>query len=295
MITTSPCRPDQLTAVVALVATQQVRPERHVGYLDVAVDAIAQALAGLEPDGLAGTCVAHEDGEVVGVLGADHDVRPPRVWWHGPFVADGVDFPAVADGLYVAARARLPEHVVEEELAPDERHVELAAFAARHGFHADPGSAVLSRALAPPVVAPLPEGTVIRVLTAADRPEVAALHDRLFPSAHAPGDRLDAGADGRVVLVAAGQAGGVVGYAVAEPQADGAGYLDFLGVDPSREGGGIGAALIAATADTLRDVGCDRVHLTVRATNTRARRLYVRLGFTEERVLQPWRKGFSLP
>jgi ribosomal protein S18 acetylase RimI-like enzyme len=295
VVTIEPCREGDLEAVARLVAVQQGRPERHVGYLDTDAAAIAEGLSSLEPDGLAGTLLAVDDGEVVGVLGTDRDDRPLRVWWHGPFVADGADFDAVADRLYASARDRLPEDLTEEELAPDDRNVELARFAERHGFRPEAASAVLTRDLDPPIAAPVPTGTVIRAWTAADRPAVAALHDQLFAEAHSPGDRLDEGARGRFVQVAADASGEVIGYAVAEPQADGDGYLDFLGVDPSREGAGVGAALIAAVAEALRDLGCDRVHLTVRATKTRARRLYVHLGFAEERVLQPWRKGFSLP
>jgi ribosomal protein S18 acetylase RimI-like enzyme len=35
-------------------------------------------------------------------------------------------------------------------------------------------------------------------------------------------------------------------------------------------------------------------HLTVRSANDAARRLYASLGFTEERVLVPMRRGFTL-
>jgi ribosomal protein S18 acetylase RimI-like enzyme len=41
--------------------------------------------------------------------------------------------------------------------------------------------------------------------------------------------------------------------------------------------------------------GCEVVNLTVRATNLGARRLYERLGFTEERLVRPYRRGFHLP
>lgn len=277
--------------MAALVAAQQADPARHVAYESMAAAAIASELAELEPAGLDGLLVAVDGEEVVGALGAEWDERPPRVWWHGPYAAvDDEAWPAVAAALLDAGRTLLPASVEEEELAPDDRHALLARLAARRGFTGGEASAVLSAAL--PVASPPPvEGVVLRPFAEDDRAAVAALHDPLFPDTHLPGDRLDQGRD-RVVVVAEAR-DGIAGYAALERQTDGAGYLDFLGVDPAWRGRGLGRALVAGACARLVEVhGCRDLHLTVRESNAVARALYAALGFTEERLIRPWRRGF---
>jgi ribosomal protein S18 acetylase RimI-like enzyme len=304
-----------LAAIATLVAEQQRDPARHVGYLASTEDAIEVQLTELEPLGLDGTVIAVDAGQLVGVLAAEWDDEPPRVWWHGPVVASGADWQAVADALDDAGRRLLPASVTEEEHAPDARHEQLAAFAARHGAVAGEGSVVLRRQLdgtADPAAAhtgagpaggrdatdasdaprPTLEGIVLRPFEERDRAAVAALHDALFPATHTPGHRLDEGAD-RLLWVAE-HADELVGYVAAEPQEDGDGYVDFLGVAETVRGRGLGTALVGSACVQLRARGCPSVHLTVRTSNVAARRVYARCGFTEERVLVPWRRGFTV-
>jgi [ribosomal protein S18]-alanine N-acetyltransferase len=283
--------------VVALVAEAQREPSRHVAYLSLGTEPIAEELGALEPDGWDGVLVARRGDQLVGALATELDRDPPRVWWHGPFVAPGERFGEVAAALLTAARARLPGHVTEEELAGDDAHRDLATFAREHGFEAAVASAVLHRSCAPSSPPLDLDGPAARVLVRpfveADRDEVARLHDLAFPAAHVPGQRVDEGED-RFVLVA-GAPGAVVGYAAAERHADGSGYLDLLGVRPEVRGGGVGSALVVAVVRELADRGCEVVNLTVRETNLGARRLYERLGFTEERLVRPYRRGFTMP
>lgn len=284
-------RTEERDAVVALFADAQRRPERHICYLSVEPAAIAAELAGLEPEGWDGVLVARApDGEVVGALAAEHDREPPRAWWHGPVVADSYPYLEVGGALLEAARPRLPDHVVEEEFAGDAAHQELAALAAEHGCEAQDGSAVLHRPTAPvPEVANV---ATIRPFTEPDRGIVAEIHDAAFPSGHLPGHRVDEGED-RWVLVAE-RDGEVIGYVAAERHQDGTGYIDLVGVREDARGGGVGAALVAEAVRSLGDVGCQTANLTVRETLHGARRLYERLGFSEERLVRPYRRGFRL-
>lgn len=284
--------PEDRPAVVALFASGQVRPDRHLAYLSLGVDAIAAELEGLEPDGWDAVLVARRGGVIVGALAVEHDEEPPRVWWHGPAVVDREEFGEVGGALLEAGRSALPGHVAEEELAADDRHRDLAAFAVDHGFTVEPASAVLTRSVSPAIVRPAVDGRRVRPLTDDDRATVAALHDEAFPASHVPGHRIDAGED-RWVLVAE-QDGAVVGYVAAERHEDGTGYLDLVGVAPAVRGRGIGADLVAAAVATLAAEGCPSAGLTVRETNGTARRLYERLGFTEERLVRPFRRGFTL-
>jgi ribosomal protein S18 acetylase RimI-like enzyme len=292
-----PAAPTELPAIARLVAAQQQDPARHIGYLASDEHAIAVQLAELEPAGLGSTVVAVDGDQVVGVLAAEWDDDPPRVWWHGPVVAPGPGWQAVADVLDAACRRLLPATVHEEEYAPDGRHEELATFAARHGAVAGEGSVVLGRQLAdaedgPTAAGPVLDGIELRPFAASDRSAVATLHDALFPDTHTRGHRLDEGAD-RLVWVAV-RDGEVVGYVAAERQEDGEGYVDYLGVAATARGGGLGTVLVATACAQLRRRGCRSVHLTVRASNLAARRVYARCGFTEERILVPWRRGFTV-
>lgn len=55
-----------------------------------------------------------------------------------------------------------------------------------------------------------------------------------------------------------------------------------MGLLASHRGRGIGAALLRRTLDDARDKGFTRVELTVRVDNTRAKKLYEKLGFEVE-------------
>ncbi len=300
-VAVGPFAPTDLPEVAAFVAAQQADPTKHIAYLGTETDGIAAELAALEPRGLEAVLVARREVEIVGVLAADWSDDPPRVWWFGPFVASRETFDAVADALLGAGRALLPAGVTQEEFAVDRRNEAVAAFARRHGFEPGEGSSALlatdlaGERLTSSVGGDQDDPRDVRVEPLDDRTRaaVAALHDRLFPGTHTPGDRLDREPD-RVVL-AATRDGAVLGYVAAERQEDGAGYVDFLGVDEPARRQGIGRQLVVAACQRLRDdLGCTMAHLTVRESNVAARRLYTSIGFLEERVLHPWSRGFRL-
>jgi ribosomal protein S18 acetylase RimI-like enzyme len=292
-VTVRPARPTELPAIAGLAAGLQVRPEHHIGYLDVEVAALERQLADLEPLGVDGVLVAFDGPAPVGLLGADWDTDPPRVWWHGPLVAaDGeAAWHAAADALYAAGGALLPPEVTEEELAVDDRNVRVADFARRHGFRRMAASAVLYRDLATPLPDVEVAGIEVRRFVDADRQAVARLHDAAFAGTHVPGFRIDEG-DERWVLVAH-RGDAVAGYVALERQHDGQGYIDYLAVDRTERSRGIGRMLVAGACRTATDVGAERVHLTVRSANTAARRLYEQLAFVEERILVPWRRNLT--
>ncbi len=187
----------------------------------------------------------------------------------------------------------------EHELAIDARSTLLPAFAGRHGFVAQEGSIALHLAdldLVLEIPSPLPArfrevaaGTACSNLTKG----AIELHDRLFPGTHSPGSYLFGQVDERHDRFVADREGTVVGYVATELQHDGSLYVDYLGVDETSRGQGIGRALVA-TAVRARASEVSHAHLTVRASNTSARRIYASLGFVEERAIVPYRLGFTL-
>jgi ribosomal protein S18 acetylase RimI-like enzyme len=63
-------------------------------------------------------------------------------------------------------------------------------------------------------------------------------------------------------------------------------YLEELYVVPERRGQGIGAALVQATLERARELDCSRIDLGTSETDTAARALYERFGFSN-RERQP--------
>lgn len=278
--------------LAAFAAPLQRRPEHHVPYLGTDPDTIAAEMVEDVDDWTEAAALAEESGRLIGWLMGSIDHEMGRVWWFGPFVDadDPTVWRHIADLLDESARRHLPEHVTEEEYAFDARHAVGGEWASDRGFVAEPGSAVLTldHVLDPPEL-------VVRRATPSDVGTVGPLHDELFANTHTPGAVLVAATDPHKVRLVAERDGELVGYVAAERQPDGGGYIDFLGVAPRFRRRGLGTELVRAGVAALADLGCERFHLTVREANTGARALYVSLGFEEERILRPYRRGFSLP
>ena len=76
------------------------------------------------------------------------------------------------------------------------------------------------------------------------------------------------------------------------------GYLGMLAVDKSFRGIGIGTSLSIQALDRMRCLGCSSVVLETEACNKGAMRLYERLGFIREELLEKyylnWGDAFRL-
>jgi [ribosomal protein S18]-alanine N-acetyltransferase len=128
----------------------------------------------------------------------------------------------------------------------------------------------------------------------ADMPRIMALEQELFPEdAWTP--EMFAGefaqpASRRLYLVAE-QGDALIGYAgmmfTGGSQAD----VVTLAVDPAHWGQGTGTALLCALVEEAGRRGYTEVVLEVREDNPRARRLYLRHGFTEIGI----RRGYYQP
>lgn len=75
-----------------------------------------------------------------------------------------------------------------------------------------------------------------------------------------------------------------------EPESE-SGYIDFIGIDSSARGRGIGADLLASGVEwMLLAPTTKRISLTVNADNIPARNLYEKIGFVTKRVMRGYRK-----
>ncbi len=283
-----------LDRLVELAVDCQVDPNRSCGYLSSDADALRTELQEIEGTEAWTnvTWIALDDNRrPLGWLAAESDESMGRVWWFGPFVADANSplAEAIADGMFAVARLRFAEFG-EHELAVDARSRLLGRFAERNGFQAEEGSAAL-RVSDLHIEVPSSSGAI--VAANGTDPDAIALHDAIFPGTHSTGEYLFGLADDRHDRFVARLDGDVVGYVATELQHDGSLYVDFLGVSDACRGQGIGRALVA-TAIRARADDATHAHLTVRASNAAARRLYASLGFVEDLVLIPHRIGFTL-
>lgn len=271
-----------IPGVMAYVAAAQTEPSRHVTYVGVEPDTLSEEFARAEAwmDRL---LVALNGDEIEGVLLADIDRDMRRVWWLGPWA----DREEVAVALLSAARERFGALFDEEELAPDGRNEMLRSAAGRLGFHEETAAAVLSK-----FDVEADGGTSTQPLTVDRAEAVAELHDSIFVGTHTPGSKLIAAEDTRIRT--AQVAGAMVGYIAYEVQVDGTGYIDYLGVRPDVRRRGLGRALVDDACRDLASAGVRAVHLTVRVDASGAIDLYRSLGFIQERVIVPYRHGFSL-
>lgn len=283
-----------LATLAALAAPLQSRPERHIVYLATDRAGIEAELAESTWEAVSVVALCDDgrgDETIAGWLIGDVDDEMGRVWWFGPFVCDE-EWQPLASELLAEARRRLPSGVDEEEMAVDGRFEGFEAWADEVGFRGDRGSWVLTldRALDDST----DEGPAVRTMIVADHDAVATLHDELFPGTHTTGRRLVDQQDDRHPRLVAVSGGVVTGYVAVERQADGSGYVDYLGVDPGARRRGLGRALVRAGVMALLAIDADPIHLTVRDDITGARELYASLGFTEERLARPFRRGFGL-
>lgn len=264
------------------VASAQSDPERHIAYVGDEPDTILLEFARAEnwADRLA---VAVDHASITGVLLADVDPDMRRVWWVGPWAGD-ID---TMTALMNAVTGVLGDAFDTEELAPDGRNTAVASFGRACGFSEGTGSLVLYRRLTSTL-----QRDTTTVMAAHQAAQVATLHDRLFPGTHARGTTVVADPD--TTVRCAIRDGSLAGYLAYQIQLDGTGYIDYLGVEPDARRRGIARALIADACAAMAAARVPEVHLTVRLDADGARELYRSVGFTETRVIQPLRKGFTL-
>lgn len=279
-----------LPVLAELAAELQADPARTIVYLGTDAPGIAAELA--EIDWWSVSALAIDGDRLLGWLIGDTDPEVGRVYWLGPFIADhglaDAGWNDIASGLYAACRPLLPVGMVQEEIAIDARFGRCEAWATEHGFRPNPGS--LALVLEAEIVGP---SLTMRHVNDNDLEVVGGLHERLFPGTHATGRQLVEDGDDDHVRLVVEIDGRPTGYVAFELQPDGAGYIDFLGVDESFRRSGLGAELVRGAVAALHRRDASPVHLTVREDNRAARDLYGSLGFREERVIRPLRKGFA--
>lgn len=63
------------------------------------------------------------------------------------------------------------------------------------------------------------------------------------------------------------------------------GWIYYLAVSPAQQGSGVGRALMEAAEARLRELGCPKINLQIRAENEAVRAFYERLGYRRDAVV----------
>ena len=283
-----------LDAVVAIITAEQQRPYRTIVYAGDTADGIRAELDDLEPPWTATLRTVRDGGRLVGVAVAEWDEELGRAWLWGPWI-DGDDdaWDRWARALVEEVSAQLPAAVTSRELSGTVANARLRRLADELGWPAsETNHAYVVRGDA---AARWPTGgddDGLRGVVAEDLALITPLHDLEFPASYFSSQQLiERAADGEQIVVVATTADGrFAGYAAGRIQPDGAGYLDFVAVDPTARGTGAGRRLVTGICRRLLAAATkDEVHLTVQDHRAPARSLYEALGFRHEMAFAAYR------
>lgn len=277
--------PEQAVQAFELIVAQQADPATACAYLGTGREGLRAELDDLDVPWPGSVRVGVEAGRVVAAVLVEHDEETGRSWVHGPWAADDGAWGRWAQTLLDAALAQTPEGVEDHELCAPPANRRMAALAGARGWPAGPVNiSYLARSTSGWPGSP-PE---LRAAEAADLPAVTMLHDEAFPGTYATARQL-LDDPGRITVVL-DRGGEVVGYASAEVQADGEGYLDFVAVAPAVRGLGVGRSLVAHVGrELLARPGPTCLWLTVKGSNEPAIALYESLGFVRDAELVGYR------
>lgn len=127
----------------------------------------------------------------------------------------------------------------------------------------------------------------IRKFQDSDRRSLIALWEEVFPDDpphNEPTVVIDAKLAVDDLIFVVEDAGELLGACIAGYDGH-RGWLYAVAVRKSKRRGGAGAALVSHAVQSLKDIGCVKVNLQIRSTNTEVAEFYKALGFaTEDRL-----------
>ena len=86
------------------------------------------------------------------------------------------------------------------------------------------------------------------------------------------------------LFLVAEQDGRVIGTVMAGYEGH-RGWINYLAVDPDRQRGGLGRALMDAAEARLTELGCPKVNLQIRTSNPAALGFYAAIGYRQDEVV----------
>ncbi len=277
-LTTRRANDDDLFDAVALAASSQAQRATHAGFFPSDVGEIRASLSA-SPAWPDQAWVAEKSGKVVAwVMG---ELDGPRVDWRGPFAGE-TSWEEHAGP--VLAAARYASTATTELIHADNRNYHLTRLSEELGFTGLTG--VVEIGLANPL-----KDSIVMVHPMSDdfREFVSMFHEETFPDSQTVGSTIvDAtGADTTMVVRHFGEP---VGYINTTRESDAVGRINFLGVIEDLRRRRLGGEMVRAAVAALVADGVSKVRVFVGDDNTAARELFQSLGFTEQRLVIPFRR-----
>lgn len=287
-----PCGTEHFEELVGFVARLNSEDAHHIGFFGEGEADVRSSLAECLVPPEVGFQLAYDGNQLVGVFGVDADPEIGRAWLFGPLV-EHADWQHVADELYAASIKIIPDGINEQDLFCDVRNSNLAAFAERHRFPVRSENAVVSlkRADYKKPASQKSQFSIVDYSTGFFE-QFEHCHATLFPTTYFTARQISEKLDATHRLLLGLEDGKMKGYHFCKVEPDAcSGYIDFIGVDESMRGRGLGAILLAAGIDWMLSFPVvDKISLTVNADNVPALKLYNNFGFVTERVMRSYRK-----
>jgi ribosomal protein S18 acetylase RimI-like enzyme len=278
-----------LSEAVAFVSRLNQELTHKISYFGDTGEEIAADFSAVQPpEGFAFIAVG-EDGKPAGFFGVEMDLELGRSWLFGPLVEEH-EWEAIAEQLYQAISADLPEEISKQELFFHSQNSRLENFAVKHGFNYHSEGAVLVLDIKQ---RQRRDGSGVTGLEAGDSAQFQALHDMLFPNTYFSAKQLEklAKEDDKCLLVRQ-EDKSLAGYIFAQLRpASHDVYIDFLGVDPGFRRQGVAQDLVAHVLEwAAKKPFVENASLTVSGDNEAAISLYHSMGFSTQLVSRAYRK-----
>jgi len=287
-----PCGTEHIEELVSFVVRLNSDDSHHIGFFGDGEADVRSSLAECVIPPADGFQLAYDKDQLVGVFGVDADPEIGRSWLFGPLI-DHADWHSLADELYAVSVKVIPDGISEQDLFCDVRNSNLAVFAERHGFPLRSENAVVTLERAD-YKKPSPREAPFPIVDYSPEyfDQFERCHNLLFPATYFTARQIVEKLDATRRLFLGLENGQMKGYHFCKVEPDArSGYIDFIGVDESMRGRGLGAGLLAAGIDwMLSRPETDRISLTVNADNVAALKLYNNFGFVTGRVLRGYRK-----
>lgn len=280
-----------LNEVSAFIASLNRHPENHIGFCGKQQAEILHELEEDFTDVLAKDAfvMATEQDKIVGVCGFDADLerRDAEIW--GPFVGNTNALQA-SKLLWQELVKIIPDVIHTVELFPNDNNKTVFDFALQSGFDFHSEQKVLTctryslRGINDNTAIQIPKhhyNTLIK------------LHDKIFPKTYLSGREMVKELDKEfTVFGVIDKNENLLGYLYAEAYpkfADGS--IEFVGVDPSARGKGVGSALLVKALQWLFSFqSIEEISLCVRSDSSNAIHLYKKVGFHVEYELTSFEK-----
>lgn len=281
------CGTDRIDELVAFIARMNDDPAQHVAYFGVGEADVRSTLAEAIIPPADGFYLAYENEKLVGIFGVDADPEIGRAWLLGPII-EHVAWQKIADELFNALLPIIPAGIREHELFCDAKNVNLRQFAERRQFPSRGETAIFSLERDAYNRHPIP--VHIQSFQESYFNSFERLHNELFPNTYYTARQIVEKLDDHHRLFLATDGDKLLGYHFCKTEAE-SGYVDFIGVDSSARGRGVGVSLLASGLDWMFAAPTTaRINLTVNADNDSAQSLYKKFGFVCERVTIGFRK-----